>query len=98
MATSPKSSTESSPELPVQPSKRDRAQSPDRATMDPLPPVEAGTVPVSLEGAKKLATGVGHRNAPASQQPVPSERLFPSVEDDRVLAPRPGPPAPDEAD
>jgi len=85
----PQTSEEPPPPAP------DHAQSPDRATMDALPPANDEEPRASLKGVQMLKQRVGHRDL-AGQRPVPSEFLFPPVADDRASRPRPGPPAPDD--
>jgi hypothetical protein len=64
--------------------------------MDPLPPPVERELPLRVEGARQLAQGVTHRDDVAEQRPVPSEGLQAPVPDDRLLRPRPGPPASDD--
>ena len=82
--------TDPVPDAPVQ------AQSPARAHMDPLPPPLDRDLPLGVEGARRLPQGADHRDDVAEQRPVPSEGMQPPVQDDRVLRPRPGPPAHDD--
>lgn len=86
------------PDTPTEapPASTDQAQSPSRATMDPLPPVTNEDLPVGLQGARHIKSGESHREDVPDQRPVPSEWQFPPVKDDRLLKLHPGPPTPDD--
>jgi hypothetical protein len=72
---------------------------PRKAKTDGLPPAaitETGG-PIDTEAIHGNRKGVDHRASPIDEPPVPSERQFEPVDDDRALPPRKGPPLP-EAD
>jgi hypothetical protein len=72
---------------------------PGKAKTDGLPPAAVTDTggPIDTEAIHGNRKGADHRASPIDEPPIPSERQFEPVDDDRALQPRKGPPLP-EAD